>query len=124
MAVTAQHRIIEKIAEKGSCVIVERAADHVLRDHPDVVRIFLYAPAAYRIRRVMEIYGDSETEAAENIRRSDKARAAYYKGITGSQWGDRHHYDLMIDSSIGLAESAELIVNYLEKRQNKTDALI
>lgn len=43
-AIAAQHKVIERIAENGSCVIVGRAADHVLRDHKDVVRVFIYAP--------------------------------------------------------------------------------
>ena len=32
LAVMAQHRIIEKIADNGSCIIVGRAADYVLQD--------------------------------------------------------------------------------------------
>ena len=51
LAVTAQHKIIEKIAGNGSCVIVGRAADHVLKNHENVIRIFIYAPKAYRISR-------------------------------------------------------------------------
>ena len=52
-AVAAQSSTIRRIAENGSCVIVGRAADHILRDHPDVVRVFIYAPQEYRIARVM-----------------------------------------------------------------------
>ena len=32
-AIVAQHKVIERIAENGNCVIVGRAADHVLRNH-------------------------------------------------------------------------------------------
>jgi len=42
----------------------------------------VYAPADYRVRRVMQVYGDSLEEAKKNIRRSDEARAAYYKNIS------------------------------------------
>lgn len=59
LAVTAQHQMIEKIADNGSCVIVGRAADHVQKGRNNVVRIFTHAPEEYRIGRVMEIYGDS-----------------------------------------------------------------
>lgn len=57
--IVAQEQIIQKIAESGSCVIVGRAADYVLSDYPDVVRIFIYAPKDYRIKKVMEMYGDT-----------------------------------------------------------------
>ena len=47
-AVTAQNSMIRRIAENGSCVIVGRAADYILRGHPDVVRVFIYAPPRRR----------------------------------------------------------------------------
>lgn len=113
LAVTAQHKIIEKIADNGSCVIVGRAADHVLKGRNNVVRIFIHAPEEYRIGRVMEIYGDSFEEAKENIRRSDKARAAYYHHISGNRWGDKQNYDLVLDSSCGVEAASEKILEFL-----------
>lgn len=62
-AIIAQKKIIEKIAEQGSCVIVGRAADYVLKDNPNVVRVFIHAPKEYRIGRVIEVYGDTREEA-------------------------------------------------------------
>lgn len=112
-AIEAQYKIIHKIAENGSCVIVGRAADYVLRDRENVVRVFIHAPTEYRIGRVMEVYGDSRREAERNIKHSDKARASYYKNISGLEWGDGKHYDLVIDSSAGIEESAEQIIKHL-----------
>ena len=113
----AQHQIIERIAENGSCVIVGRAADYVLRDHPDVVKIFIRASMEYRIGRAMEIYGDTREEAEENIRRSDKARAAYYRHISGKRWGEPENYDLVVDSSQGVQQAVEEILKYLGRRE-------
>jgi len=39
---------------------VGRAADYILRDRKDVVRVFIYASQKYRIKKVMEMYGDME----------------------------------------------------------------
>ena len=108
-AVVAQDKVIKKIAEEGSCVIVGRAADYVLRENDDLLRIFIYAPTEYRIGRIMEVYGDSYEMAKKHVRHSDEARASYYKKISGLTWGDRHNYDLVVNSSVGLEESAELI---------------
>lgn len=113
-AMTAQDRVIHKIADQGSCVIVGRAADYVLRDHKNVVRVFIYAPEDYRVKRVMEVYGDSIGEAKRNIHRSDEARAAYYKNISGKFWGERQNYDVLIDSSIGIENCAKTICDYAE----------
>lgn len=115
-AIIAQDKVIRRIADIGSCVIVGRAADYVLRDYKDVVRIFIYAPDNYRIQRVMEVYGDSFDEAKKNIHRSDEARAFYYKNISERTWGDRRNYELMLDSSVGPEASAETICNYICSR--------
>ena len=112
-AIAAQDKVIRKIADQGSCVIVGRAADYVLREYENVVRVFVYAPEEYRIKRVGEVYGDTVEEAKRNIRRSDEARASYYKNISESTWGDRHNYELLIDSSVGLEESAKTILEYV-----------
>ena len=117
LAVVAQHQIIEKIAENGSCVIVGRAADYVLRDRSDVVKIFIHASKEYCISRAMEVYGDTPEEAEENIRRSDKARAAYYHHISGKRWGDPANYDLVVDSSQGIEQATEEIIEYLKARE-------
>lgn len=113
LAVIAQHKIIEKIANSGSCIIVGRAADYVLKGRKEVVRVFIHAPEEYRIQRVMEVYGDTREEAEENIRRSDKARAAYYHHISGLRWGDARNYDLVLDSSCGVQEAAEQLTAFV-----------
>ena len=112
-AMRAQANIIRKIADNGSCVIVGRAADYVLRNYKNVVRVFIHAPEEHRIGRVMEVYGDTLSEAKRNIRRSDKARASYYRHISGKRWGDAGNYELVVDSSIGVERSAELILDYV-----------
>ena len=115
-AVVAQDKVIKRIAENGSCVIVGRAADFVLKDYPDIVRVFVCAPEEFRIKRIMEVYGDSHADARKHVRRSDEARASYYESISGLTWGDRSNYDLIINSSVGLEESAEVICNYIKNR--------
>lgn len=68
------------------------------------------------IQRVMEVYGDSREEAKKNIRRSDKARSAYYKHISGRTWGEKENYELVIDSSCGVEKAVDMIIEYLAMR--------
>lgn len=119
-AVVAQDKVIKRIAEQGSCVIVGRAADYVLKDNEDLFRVFIYAPTELRIKRIMDIYGDSYEMAKKHVRHSDEARSSYYKKISGLEWGDRHNYDLVVNSAIGLEKSAEFICSQIrsfEKNQ-------
>lgn len=113
-AITAQERAIRSIADAGSCVIVGRSADYVLRNRKNIVRVFISAPKEYRTGKVMEMYGDSREEAVKSIERSDGARKAYYESITGKRWGDSRNYELCIDSSVGMEETAELIASYVK----------
>lgn len=118
-AIEAQDKIIKKISDSGSCVIVGRAGSYVLKGYKNVIKIFVKAPKEFRIKRVMEVYNDTEKDAKKHIRKSDKARAAYYKHISNRKWGDAKNYDLVLDSSIGLEESANIIVECFLNSKNK-----
>lgn len=109
-AVAAQQKVLEKIAKEGSCVIVGRAADHVLRDY-NPYRVFIYAPLEYRKGRIMHNYGDGEDEASENIEKADKRRAKFYESVSGKTWGNRENYDLMVDSSAGIDRVVKQILD-------------
>ncbi len=63
IAITAQDQAIRKVTDAGSCVIVGHSADYVLRNYKNIVRIFITAPKEYRVRKVMEMYGDSVEQA-------------------------------------------------------------
>lgn len=120
-AMEAQDKIIKKIAEQGSCVIVGRAADYVLKENPEIVRIFIYANEDYKKKKLQEMYGDTEKEALKNINKSNKNRANYYKMISGNTWGDYKNYDFLIDSSIGSEETANIIVNYIKNLKKERE---
>ncbi len=74
--------MIRKIVDQGSCVIVDRVADYVLRNYNETINIFIYAPKDYCIKKVMEVYGDSKEEAKKNIHRSDETRAVHLNSLS------------------------------------------
>ncbi len=118
-AVAAQEKAIRHIADAGTCVIIGRSADYVLRNYPNVVRIFIYAPKGYREKKIMEMYGDSPDAAKKSIARSDAARSAYYKSISGQEWGNPHGYELCIDASVGEEAAADLICSYIRQMSKR-----
>ncbi len=113
-AIEAQEKVIKQIASKGSCVLVGRAADYVLRNNDNVVNIFIYAPKDYRVQNIMEMYHDTKAKALKNMEKSDKNRASYYKIISGKTWGATENYDLCINSAIGAKKTAYIICEYLK----------
>lgn len=118
-AIKAQESVIKKIANAGSCVIVGRCADYILKDNENVIKIFIDANKQIRIKRIMEVYGDNKKQAEKSMNASDKARANYYKEVSNKKWDDIDNYDLFIDSSNGVDECVDKIINFIS--QNKKD---
>ena len=115
-AIHVQKQIIRKLAEKDSCVIIGRSADYILHDRDDVLRIFIYSPNEKRIRNVMESHNLSEADAKLLITEKDKRYHMRHKTLTGSNRGDRHNRDMLIDSSLlGIEGTAEYIVELAKK---------
>ena len=50
-----QAKIIRQLADEGSCVLIGRCADYILRDQPDVVRVFVHAPADFCLQEAMKV---------------------------------------------------------------------
>jgi hypothetical protein len=108
----AQKEVIERFADEGSCVIVGRCADHILSGRPDVLRVFLYADIEHRLERAVNSYEMSPADAKKNIVRSDRERARHYNAFTEKTWGDRHGYDLILDTgTLGIERCVDVICN-------------
>ena len=112
----AQNNVLECIAKNGSCVIVGRCADYILRSY-NPYRIFIYANMEYKQNRIMNNYKDLKDTDYENIIKSDKNRARFYNETTGQVWGAKENYDLCINSSIGVEQTVNLIYNYIINRK-------
>lgn len=110
-----QHKIIKKLALEGSCVIVGRCADYVLRDNNNVVRLFICADMDYRIERVVSVKGVKESKAEQVINKTDKSRANYYNFYSGMKWGESENYDLSINrTKLTVDQAVGVIKGYLK----------
>lgn len=106
-----QAEIIRSIVKREeSCVIVGRSADYVLRNHPEVLKVFVYAPMEFRIETVMKRYNFSKEEAEKVVRHMDKTRKNYYEYFSDRNWDQKEGKDLLIDSSeFGIGGTVNLI---------------
>lgn len=106
-----QSEVIKEYAEKGSCVIIGRCADYVLRDDHDVFRLFIYGDLEHRKERVRERHPEIKpNQVIDVINKTDKRRASYYNFYTGSKWGRYDNYDMAVNSStLGIEGTAQLI---------------
>lgn len=105
-----QSAIIKKLAQKGSCVIVGRCADQVLKDYPGCINVFICASKEDRKNRVMDKYHLSERKAAEKMKKIDRERKYYYETYSGKEWGSIQSHQILMNSSL---LGKEKIVEYL-----------
>ena len=111
MASKAQREAVLHVAGQGSCVIVGRGADYILRNEDRLFRVFVSAGIDFRVQRVVKRDGTSEAQARDGIRSMDKARSAYYNFNTEQKWGAVQNYDLCLNvSQWGTDGSVELIL--------------
>lgn len=105
-----QCKVISDLAEKGSCVIVGRCADYVLRDKADCLKVFIHADIAHRAQRIVDVYGETEVSIEQRIKVKDKRRKAYHRFYTDKKWGDARNYDIALDSGVlGIDKCVEII---------------
>ena len=105
-----QCNIVAQLAKKGPCVIVGRCGDYILRDRPDVLKVFVHADMAFRAKRIVEVYGQREESPEQRLKDKDKRRSTYYRFYTGRKWGQLDTYDLMLNSGVlGIKKCTELI---------------
>lgn len=113
-----QSDVIQRLAMTEACVIVGRAANYVLRDHPLSVNIFVHAPAESCLERIMSRTGITSRQKAEKLRqRTNRLRANYYNFYTDKRWGDASSYDLCFDTSrLSTDAIAQIVAHYVGLR--------
>ncbi len=114
----AQFETIKKIASAESCVIVGRCADYVLKDHPNVVKVFICAPLEDKMNRAVTYYKINPAKASSIIAKKNKKRRSYYNFYTDKEWGKPDSYDLCINSKNGIETAVEAICAYTKRRFN------
>ena len=107
-----QSALMRELAEKGSCVMIGRCSDYVLKDEADRLSVFIYADLSDRKTRVAARHDIKESEAIDRISKTDRRRASYYNFYTGGKWGKYENYHAAINSSaLGVEGTARLIAD-------------
>ncbi|RJV29369.1 cytidylate kinase-like family protein [Coprococcus sp. AF18-48] len=115
-----QSAIIKKLAQKGSCVIVGRCADYVLKDYPGCINVFICASKEDRKNRVMDKYHLSERKAAEKMKKIDRERKYYYETYSGKEWGSIQSHQILMNSSLlGKEKIVEYLVALYKEQQEE-----
>ncbi|HET9790964.1 MAG TPA: cytidylate kinase-like family protein, partial [Candidatus Angelobacter sp.] len=106
-------RVVEQAAQSGNAVIVGRGSQQFLKDRPDTLRVFLYAPREDKVRRILA-RGKGEKEAEELVDTVDRERADFIWKYFNVEWPDRAIYHAMINTGIGDEETIHMILDFMK----------
>ena len=111
-----ESEFIQDVASKESCIIVGRCADFILKDHKNVLKIFISSSMEDKIKRATEFYHMDKENAEKEINRINKLRENHYEYYTEKEWKNPSNYDICINSdSVGIDNSVDLICNIVNK---------
>ena len=113
----AETSVIKELAEKGSCVIVGRLANVILKDRPNTFNLFIASDPEWAARRVMLREKVDKATARRMIADVNKRRSEHCRYYTGTFWGYAANYDLLLKSSEwGIPECIKLILSAIQHR--------
>ena len=94
-----QAKVIKDLAAKGSCVIIGRCSNYVLKDDPHALSIFVHASDEFRREKAAEKLTMKGRKLEDYLAKDDKRKMDFYRRFTGGEWFDARNYDLSLDSS-------------------------
>lgn len=98
--VAMMQEIMDRIGREGNAIVVGRGAPYFLRENPGAFHVFLYAPRAEKMRRIMA-EGHTREEAEELVETVDRERIAYVKHYFNADWPTRSLYHMMLNTAVG-----------------------
>jgi cytidylate kinase len=110
-------QVIRETADQGDCIIVGHAAQVILRDRFDTVRVLVTGSAAYRARRIKAGMNLDEKEALKIIEKTDHERVDYFRRFYDTGWLTPWTYDLCISTDhLNPEQAAQVIAQSAELR--------
>lgn len=110
-----QKEIIKNLAQKGSCVVVGRCSDYILKDFDNCINIYIYADEDKRYEVCLNDFKMQSNEAKKMMLEIDKARERYHKEYAGYLPSDPSYKDLMINSaSLGIDGTVNMLEQYIK----------
>lgn len=113
-----QTDIIHDLAAKGSCIIVGRLADYILKDDPNCIKVFIYAPFDKRVEIIQMKHGIDEAAAKKLVKKMDAARKSYYTYYSDGKWNRKEGKDILLNRAKFGVEGCVDILEAAAKRED------
>lgn len=111
----AEAKIIKELASEGSCVIVGRCADYILKNQFPCFNVFVCADFEKRCERAIKIDNIAKENVQDIVRKKDKARIRHNQFYGSQDWGDARNYDITLNSgNIGIENAVQVLKTAIE----------
>lgn len=106
--------VIKELASSNSIVIRGRGSQFILKDNPNAFHVFIVAPLAIRMNRVMNSLKLDEKGAKQEIARFDSSRREFIKRYFKAELEDPIYYDLVINTEhLSFEDATSIIIDAL-----------
>jgi cytidylate kinase len=107
--------VIRRLYDQGQCVILGHAAQVVLRDRPDVLRVLVTGSLSFRVRRLRQQSGMDDEQATDQLNKMDSEKQSTYQNLYHVDWLNPGLYDLTINTDhLRADQAAELVGRAVE----------
>lgn len=87
-----QAKVLREMAKVSSYICIGRAADYVLADFSNVIKVYIYALKEKCIQKEMNRQKIDRRQAERFIQKTDKYRRDYYRYLSGRVREDMRNY--------------------------------
>ena len=106
--------VIRSFAKRGHCIFVGHGAVMATQDMPNCTHLRLVAPHDFRVKKIMETYSLTETEAKEHIEQYQQQRKEFLYRFTEGDISDPQLYHLVLNNGrLPVTSMADMTLQYL-----------
>lgn len=106
--------LVQDFGQTGRAVIVGRASQVILANHPQAIHVKVIAPKALRCERLQQSRHLSPENARKLVEQHDQWRKAYLRNYHGADWDDPLLYHLTINTGkMDRQDAVEMIARYV-----------
>lgn len=111
-----QAKVLRELAKQEDYVVIGRCADFVLKDMPNLIKVFITSPEKECAERTAAMNGCGLKEAQARNAKINRQRGDYYRYFTGQTWSHVGNYDLCLNSSsLPYEEITDMIIDFLSR---------
>jgi Cytidylate kinase-like family len=103
-------KVVVHAAKDGNAVIVGRGSQRFLRDRPDTLRVYLYAPREDKVRRLLA-RGKTAEEAETLVDSVDQERTDFIRKYFHAEWPEHALFHTLLNTSIGEQCAVQMILS-------------